>query len=273
MRAHVAFTSAALSCLLAGCAEFELYDKHDKEIKGFKYYTAKPYVLIGHTGKTDEPYTITPTYLPDLDNPVYAKAKPGWIGNSNLKMQFNDNGTLHDFGQEGNNNIAELVNSLGTFAKNLADARAVRPPATSTSLSKAEAKAYETDIIAATADMKQTLADQLGKNQISRADHDAALKQVLRIEATAREIADEARPEADRQAASLRIHALVAGFRAHPEIGKKREFAAPVAVIERVASRIGQLENAHFTLYEVIMLGDKPQLREVAIMPPEKPYP
>lgn len=274
MRAHVALASAALACLLAGCAQFELYDKDNKEIKGFKYYTAKPYVLVGRTGSSDEPFSITPTYLPDIENPIYAKAKPGWLGNSNLKMQFNDNGTLHDFGQEGDNNISDLVNQLGGFAKNIADAQVARAGigAAEEPITPAEGKSVaqmlDTARLSADGSLDATL-----KNQKQERDGFNAPSQ--KLASTARELASPSKLP-DRFTVENRLREVLAEWRVQTQAlkdGKDNEVRAGLArAIEIVRAalrriRSGKADDAHFTLYEVIMDQGRPKLREVPFMP------
>ena len=275
MRAHAAFASALLLCLLPGCAQFELYDKDNKEIKGFKYYTSKPYVLVGRTGKSDTPFSITHIYLPDLDNPVYAKASPGWLGSSVLKMEFNDNGTLKSFGQEGNNNISDLVNQLGGFAKNLAEAQVARSKsdAPGEPLTPAEGKS-----IAQILDRAQISANRgLDSARMGSKEREAFNASTETLALTAKDLANPSIAP-DRQAVTERLRDVIAGWQAQArtlEAGKGNEVNARLAEATALVSaairrvRAGDAADAHFSLYEV-MDGATPWLREVAFDPPAR---
>jgi hypothetical protein len=105
--------SIALLCLLAGCARIEVYT--DPQMKGeevgFKFYTAKPYVLVARSA-VDKPVEVSIKYLPDLANPLYAKPRPGWIGSSTLSMTFFESGILSTFNQVSDTNAAGMVTAL-----------------------------------------------------------------------------------------------------------------------------------------------------------------
>jgi hypothetical protein len=103
---------ALAAVLLAGCAGFEFYE--NPELKGpetgMKFYTPKPYLLVGRVGGTEKPVDISVVYLPDLSKPVYAKARSGW-GSSNLTMSLSD-GRITQFGQQVDNNAAQSLTAL-----------------------------------------------------------------------------------------------------------------------------------------------------------------
>lgn len=123
MRAHHR-VAAMLACLLAaGCARIEVYtDPLMKgEETGFKFYTAKPYLLVGRVA-ADKPVEMSIKYLPDLTRPLYAKPRPGWIGSSTLSMTFAESGMLTTFNQVSDPKATEMVTALGGFLTSLATA-------------------------------------------------------------------------------------------------------------------------------------------------------
>jgi hypothetical protein len=104
---------------LGGCASLKFYP--DKDMKrsevGLKSYYAKPYVLVARDG-TQKVTSVNIVYLPDLANPVYAKARSGY-GSSNLTLAFS-NGMITNFGQQVDTKIPESVTSLGGLVTALA---------------------------------------------------------------------------------------------------------------------------------------------------------
>jgi hypothetical protein len=122
MRAHR--TVALFLCILAaGCARIEVYSDPlmKGEETGFKFYAPKPYLLVGR-GEADKPVEISIKYLPDLTRPLYAKARPGWIGSSTLSMTFLESGTLSTFNQTTDTKATEMVTALGGFLTSLSTA-------------------------------------------------------------------------------------------------------------------------------------------------------
>lgn len=87
---------------------------------GIKFYSPKPYVLVKRTGAKAQPIEISVVYLPDLENPLYAKAQPG-IGSAKLDLKF-ENGVLTSLGQETDPKITDLISTLGGLPLQLADA-------------------------------------------------------------------------------------------------------------------------------------------------------
>lgn len=274
MRARAAFASALLLCLLPGCAQFELYDKDNREIKGFKYYTAKPYVLVSRTGKTGEPLTISQLYLPDIENPVFAKAKPGWLGNSNLKMQFNDSGTLHDFGQEGDNRVADLVNQLGVFAKNIADAQALRAKTGAPeAVSEPEAKEYAPLLDKANKSAHRGLNATLKTKQ----EREAFLPSTDALAESARDLGSPATTPS-RTILTERLQEVLATWKAQTQAlqaGKdddaRRGLADATEILRGVIRRLQSAVAAdtHFSLYEMYYdeKEKRTKLRAVSFLP------
>ena len=103
---------ALAAVLAAGCARFEIYDnaKLAGEETGIKFYTPKPYLLVGRVGGTSKPIEVSIVYLPDLSQPYYAKARSGW-GSSNLTMKLAD-GRITEFGQQVDNTGAATLSSI-----------------------------------------------------------------------------------------------------------------------------------------------------------------
>jgi hypothetical protein len=115
------------SIVLSGCSKIAIYS--DKELTknnrtGIKFYTPKPYVLVKRTGNKTTPVDIELIYLPDLKNPLYAKATSG-LGASKLSMTFS-NGILTTFGQENDPKISELISSIAGVPGLLANATKAR---------------------------------------------------------------------------------------------------------------------------------------------------
>ncbi len=134
---------------LSGCARLEFYTKPNLEgpETGVKFYYSKPYLLVARTpvpAKAATPATpttpampATPAttqvqvsiqYLPDLENPVYAKLKPGY-GSTNLSLAF-QNGILTSVGQNTDTKIPETITALtgmATAAAKLAEIREAPP--------------------------------------------------------------------------------------------------------------------------------------------------
>lgn len=112
---------AVLAAAMVGCGSLEVYtDPGMKgEETGFKFYTPKPYLLVGR-GPADKPIEISVKYLPDLDRPLYAKARPGWLGSTSLAMVFSESGAMTSFNQTTDTKANEMVTALGGFLTSLA---------------------------------------------------------------------------------------------------------------------------------------------------------
>ena len=131
------------AALAAGCARFEIYDNAalKGEETGIKFYTPKPYVLVGRVGGTGKPVEVSIVYLPDLSKPYFAKARSGW-GSSNLTMKLAD-GRITEFGQQVDSGGPATITSLASLATAL-QARSVGP-GTPPAKEKLEFSLYEID--------------------------------------------------------------------------------------------------------------------------------
>jgi hypothetical protein len=81
---------------------------------GLKYYTAKPYLLIGPTGNKDAPLKAEIISLPDLEHPTYAIYHPGW-GQHIFSLAVSSNGNLSSYGQTADSKIPETIAALGSL--------------------------------------------------------------------------------------------------------------------------------------------------------------
>lgn len=100
------------SLLLASCANVTFHsDAELKKETGLKYYTAKPYLLIGPTGNKDAPMKAEIISLPDLENPTYAKYHPGW-GSHQFSLAVFSNGNLSSYGQTADSKGPETIAAL-----------------------------------------------------------------------------------------------------------------------------------------------------------------
>ena len=85
-------------CSLCACANVTFHsDAALTQRTGLKYYTAKPYLLIGPTGNKDAPVKAEIISLPDLEHPTYAIYHPGW-GSHNFSLAVASNGSLSSYG-------------------------------------------------------------------------------------------------------------------------------------------------------------------------------
>jgi hypothetical protein len=260
---------AFLALTALGCARFEVYtDPGMKgEKTGFKYYTPKPYVLVARSDKKDEPLSISVIYLPDLSRPLYAKALPGWFGNSKLTMTFREAGTLQDFGQEGETKIADLVQQLGGFAKNIADARKVlsdmNPPRDTVPPTEAKLHASELGLA-----MNET-AEGLRALDGDRRQRDALAQSNEKLALAARELSDPAK-EPNREDIANRLRDAAASLRAQTEsLSGAREqdtrdkLARAAARVAGIVARLMAPRDTHFSLYEVVYRNQRTELVEV----------
>ena len=119
--------------LLSGCASVEVYDRNSSmkdgvwngKQSGVKFYAPKPYLLVENTGKKEEPVKTSIIYLPNYDEPQYAKFKPGY-GKADLSLKLN-NGILTEFGGSGESgDIAALLDSVTGGYKTVIEALKVR---------------------------------------------------------------------------------------------------------------------------------------------------
>ena len=81
---------------------------------GLKYYTAKPYLLVGPTGNKDAPLKAEIISLPDLEHPTYAIYHPGW-GQHIFSLAVSSNGTLSSYGQTADSKIPETIAAVGSL--------------------------------------------------------------------------------------------------------------------------------------------------------------
>jgi hypothetical protein len=103
-------------CLVVSCANVTFHsDPELKKETGLKYYTAKPYLLIGPTGNKDAPMKAEIISLPDLENPTYAKYHPGW-GSHQFSLAVFSNGNLSSYGQTADSKIPETIAALSGLA-------------------------------------------------------------------------------------------------------------------------------------------------------------
>jgi hypothetical protein len=126
----------AAVAMVSGCASVEFYK--DPALQGpktgLKYYNSKPYVFVSRTGANDKPVEPQIVFLPDLDDPTYAKFVPG-IGSHNFSVGLS-NGTLTSYGQSGDTKVGEILTGLaglvtarGELSKALAEAEKTRAEA------------------------------------------------------------------------------------------------------------------------------------------------
>jgi hypothetical protein len=103
---------------LSGCAKLEFYKNPDLSgpEEGVKFYYSKPYLLVTRTSikspdKTENSSVqCSVVYLPDQQNPVYVRMKPGY-GSANLSLSIAD-GKLSSVGQQTDTKIPETIAAL-----------------------------------------------------------------------------------------------------------------------------------------------------------------
>ena len=112
---------ALSSLLLASCANVtfhpELPNGKTPDLSrqtGLKYYSAKPYLLVGPTGNKDAPLKAEIISLPDLENPTYAIYHPGW-GQHIFSLAVSSNGSLSSYGQTADTKIPETIAAVGSL--------------------------------------------------------------------------------------------------------------------------------------------------------------
>jgi hypothetical protein len=97
---------------IAGCANVTFHsDAALTQRTGLKFYTAKPYLLIGPTGNKDAPVKAEIISLSDLEHPTYAIYHPGW-GSHNFTLAVGSNGTLSSYGQTADSKGPETITAL-----------------------------------------------------------------------------------------------------------------------------------------------------------------
>lgn len=126
MRLFTLAGMVALLALAAGCARFAIYDnpRLAGEESGIRFYTAKPYLLVTESGGPEKP-AVSVVYLPDLANPQFAQPRTG-VGMAKLSMGLS-NSILTTFGQETDTKIPDLLDSVGSLTKMLAELRQAQP--------------------------------------------------------------------------------------------------------------------------------------------------
>ena len=105
-------TVISLATSLCGCAGVKFYsDAELKHESGLKYYTAKPYLLIGPQKEGDQLELVRVIYLPDLAKPTYVKYYPG-LGSHKFTLDVSEGGMLKNYGQESDTKITENLAPL-----------------------------------------------------------------------------------------------------------------------------------------------------------------
>lgn len=125
--------------LLASCANVTFHPEAPNEKTadlsrqtGLKYYTAKPYLLIGPTGNKDAPMKAEIISLPDLEHPTYAIYHPGW-GSHNFSLAVSSAGILSSYGQTVDSKGPETIAALSGLISSAATmTSAVKAPAAAT---------------------------------------------------------------------------------------------------------------------------------------------
>lgn len=96
---------------LISCSSVAFYkDEQLTNPTGLRYYSAKPYLLVSHTGAKDKPVEVRFEYLPNLEDPTYAKFIPGF-GQHDFSLKLT-NGILTEYGQKGDTKVDELLSSV-----------------------------------------------------------------------------------------------------------------------------------------------------------------
>jgi hypothetical protein len=127
MRLHLVFLGVVFAC---GCAHTSFYSDAEMTRKtGFRYYTARPYLLVSFTNNKDKLVEVSVVYLPDLEHPQFAVPHPGW-GNSEFHVTVADGsvasvgGRVEATGPETLTALGSLLTSASALTKALAEARA-----------------------------------------------------------------------------------------------------------------------------------------------------
>lgn len=107
------FLLATLALTVVSCSSISVSGQSKDDPPGFKYYEAKPYLVL-EKGKEGTKARLVS--LPDLKRPRYVNYCQGLIGSIDFGMKFQD-GMLVDFNSKSDSQIDELVTgvaSLGT---------------------------------------------------------------------------------------------------------------------------------------------------------------
>jgi len=97
--------------VLASCSSVEFYkDEALTQKTGLKFYSSKPYLLVTRTGAKEKPIDVAIQYLPNADDPTYARFIPG-LGSHKFNVALN-NGMLTSYGQEGDTKTAETLTAI-----------------------------------------------------------------------------------------------------------------------------------------------------------------
>jgi len=125
------FSIVTLTFILSGCATVKFYsDKELTKESGVEFYSPKPYLIVERNPAKDVSMKMTIVYLPDFNNPKYAKLSPGF-GTSDLKLSL-ENGIITSYGINSDSKIPEtltaisgLVSGTGTSYKSIAEALSI----------------------------------------------------------------------------------------------------------------------------------------------------
>lgn len=278
MRAH--HLAAAVLCFLAaGCARLEIYTDPEmtgKSETGFKFYTPKPYLLVGRVA-ADKPIEISVKYLPDLSRPLYARPRPGWIGSSNLSMNFFDSGTLTSFNQTVDSKATEMVTAMGGFLTSLATANKTNREARLLDVApNPDAGKIAPELRQSATELRAEASDEAVRNQILTAEE----AQKLRMYAASLDLAashlESSKPEVAAPFVALLLKSVSEGLRTQikppsneREVGRRR-IGQTQKKIDVAIARLGVTLPAEpfFALYEIVMKDGVTTLVEVAL--PEK---
>jgi len=257
--------SISVLCVTAwfttGCATVKFYE--DGELKketGLQYYIAKPYLLVAKTGAKNKPVEVQLVYLPDQDQPRFARFRPG-LGSHDFSVTLS-NGMLTSYGQKTDSKIPETIHAIGSLATSLASAAAPSKLASQELVFAdriAAAKQLRTTAQGIAADVRKPgIKNGLTPQQIKEA---AAIGD--RIEAAARILE---LPDGDLEAAATSLREDVAR-----KLGEIKIAASQLAIeqstfnakIDQWTREVGDLANAlgspatpaAFELYEVKQVG------------------
>ena len=108
---------ALIAIAATGCSGLEVYSNAELkgEQTGIKFYTPKPYLVVGRT-PGDKTVEVKVVHLPDLENPRYAKLRSG-IGFAKYTFTVNESGTLQTVNQETDMKLPETLSNLATLVK------------------------------------------------------------------------------------------------------------------------------------------------------------
>jgi len=108
---------ALIAIAATGCSGLEVYSNAELkgEQTGIKFYTPKPYLIVGRT-PGDKTVEVKVVHLPDLENPRYAKLRSG-IGFTKFTFTVNESGTLQTVNQETDMKLPETLSNLATLVK------------------------------------------------------------------------------------------------------------------------------------------------------------